>query len=86
MPTRDEIIYHERNGEVVIYDADAFHFFSRDRSQLRELASYKMDESPYGYFRVTLYFDDIRGIAFREWLWIPSFGYSWSEYKIEVVS
>jgi hypothetical protein len=85
MVDRIRIIYRERNGEVVIYDADGFYVFKKSRDRLSELISYKMDESPTGYFRVTLYYDEMERKAYREWLWIPSFGYSWSEYKIDIL-
>jgi hypothetical protein len=80
----DKKIYHERNGEIVIHDADEFYVFQKARCSAEELVSYKTDESPYGYFRVTLYFKE--GQAWREWLWIPSIGYNWSEYIVEVIS
>jgi hypothetical protein len=82
---RDRTVYHERNNEIVILDADAFYVFNKSRDRLSELISYKMDECLYGYFRVTLYFDEEERRAFREWLWIPAPGYSWSEYRIEVI-
>jgi hypothetical protein len=51
----DKKIYHEKNGEVITYDADEFYVFSK--SKMEELISYKTEESNYGYFRVTLYYD-----------------------------
>jgi hypothetical protein len=79
----DKKIYHEKNGEVITYDADEFYVFSKSK-MLEELLSYKTEESHYGYFRVILYYDKSEKKAYRVWLWIPTPGYSWSECIVEV--
>ena len=81
----DEKIYHEINGKVCCR-CEEFDFFSKKlrESKLEERMSYKTDESEYGYFRVTLYWDKEERKAYRMSLWIPAFGYSWSECIVEL--
>jgi hypothetical protein len=76
-------IYHEKNGEILTVDEDSFYIFQKYRNKMEEI-SYKTEESPYGYFRVTLLFSEPEKKVYREWLWIPRKGYSWSEYKVEM--